>query len=100
MEEERPKKIITQEQEYLSMGFKLMPSGRINHNLWYIRKFGRSSVKDSTWKYTHVKKWGGIGYKRGEHTCCKSKKAYCHRVGCKNRKELLTEDDYSDLKDL
>ena len=69
------------------MGFPLMPSGRINHHLWYGRKFGLCSVKDSTWNKI-----------KGEHTCCKSQRAYCHKVGCKNRKEISIDDDLSDLK--
>lgn len=80
---------MTQEQEYKEMGLKMMPSGRINHHHWYREKFGLCSVKDSTWSK-----------KKHHHTCCKSRKAYCHLSGCKNRVEIGADDDYSDLKDI
>lgn len=88
----------TQTDEYLSMGFKLMPSGRLNHHLWYGRKFGLSSTKDSSWKWEK-----GMEHKagHGQHICCKSRRAYCHKVGCKNRIELSKVlDDLSDLKEV
>lgn len=84
---------MNQTQEYLAMGFKLLPSGRLNHNLWYGRKFGLSSKKDTTWTRNKKKKGD-----QGEHSCCGSKRAYCHKTGCKNRREILGDDDYSDLK--
>ena len=85
--------------EYLEMGFKLMPSGRINHHLWYGRKFGLSSAKDSTWRSSVGKKAGKCS--KGYHVCCGSKKAYCHNMGCKNRVPLEElPDDLSDLKDI
>ncbi len=87
----------TQVQEYLDMGFELMPSGRINHHLWYGRKFGLSTMKDSTWRWEKGKEHKiGCGY----HSCCRSRKAYCHKVGCVNRREISAEDDLSDLKDI
>lgn len=76
-------------EEYLAMGFELMPSGRVNEHKWYKQKFGRGSVKDTTW--SRENHW---------HSCCMSKRAYRHKLGCKNRKELLADDDYSDLKDV
>lgn len=85
---------MTQEKEYIAMGFKLMPSGRINHHWWYCAKFQKGSVKDSTWIWDEPPRAQGE-HRYGHHTCCQSKKAYCHRLGCKNRKLI---DDYSDLK--
>lgn len=82
------------QQEYLSMGFMLMPCGKENHHKWYCRKFVKGSARDSTWKWDR-------GFERvplhGFHSCCGSRKAYCHLVGCRNRVELLADDDYSDL---
>jgi hypothetical protein len=87
---------MTQQQEYLKMGFELMPSGRINHHLWYGRKFGHASVRDSTWTWEEGKEHKiGCGF----HKCCGSRKAYCHKVGCKNRLSA-EDDDYSDLKEV
>ena len=96
----------TQEEEYKAMGFPLMPSGRINHHLWYGRKFGHASAKDSTWKYDGFKTFNKFRnsenphkYPVGSHVCCGSRKAYCHKTGCKNRIELdHVLDDLSDLK--
>jgi hypothetical protein len=92
---------MTQKEEYLQMGFKLLPSGRIDHHLWYGRKFGLSSMKDSTWVSKAVKKVGKYNTYPGYHKCCKSQRSYCHKIGCKNRKDLLDDsDDYSDLKEI
>lgn len=85
---------MNQKQEYLKMGLDLTPSGKINHHKWYCRKFDKGSTKDSTWKKGGSKSGCAGGY----HACCGSKKAYCHNAGCKNRRELLGDDDYSDLK--
>ena len=96
MEGERPKKVMTITQEYLSMGFKLMPCGKENHHWWYCAKFQKGSVRDKTWVWDEKPQPTGE-HRCGHHKCCKSKKAYCHRVGCVNRKPI---DDLSDLKDL
>lgn len=78
-----------QTEEYLGMGFALMPSGKPNHYKWYVNKFRKGSVRDDTWN-------------RGacHHSCCRSRKPYCHLVGCSNRIELPDCDDLSDLRDI
>ena len=83
-------------EEYLAMGFELMPSGRINHHWWYCRKYIKGSTKDKTWIWDEDPQEQGI-QRHGHHSCCSSKKAYCHKVGCVNRK---LADDLSDLKDI
>ncbi len=74
-------------EEYFDMGFKLMPSGQVDEYKYYKEKYGVSSKKDFTW--VALDSW---------HDCCKSRRAYRHKSGCKNRKEY--KEDYSDLKDL
>lgn len=85
----------TQKQEYLSMGFKLMPSNRINYYLWYCAKFQKGSTEDSTWVWE--KKKGNYIHWPGHHSCCGSRRAYKHKVGCVNVKPI---EDLSDLKNL
>lgn len=78
------------EEEYIAMGLEFLPSGQMNEHQYYKRKYGLASVKDSSW--SKRKRW---------HRCCKSKRAYRHKMGCKNRIALTEiEDDLSDLKDI
>lgn len=86
-----------QTKEYLAMGFKLMPSGRINHHWFYCAKFQKGSKRDKTWIRDGKNIRPGLRSSKGHHDCCMSKKAYCHKVGCVNRRSI---DDLSDLKDL
>jgi len=83
---------MTQKQQYLAAGLKLMPSGRIN-TYQMARITGRlGSKKDHTWM-RDPKRSG-----KGQHSCCGSKRDYYHKVACPLTME--GPDDLSDLKDI
>lgn len=65
------------------MGLRLCPCGKPNHYKWYCAKFRKGSARDATWNRNSM-----------SHDCCRSRKPYCHLVGCRNRKPI---DDLSDL---
>lgn len=77
------------------MGFKLLPSGRINHHKYYCNKFIKGSVKDKTWIWDEPPQGKG-NHRCGHHICCFSKKPYCHLSHCLNK---ILADDLSDLKE-
>lgn len=83
---------MTQKEQYLAAGFKLLPSGHINNHTWtkYIGRAGSS--KDSTWIKDPKNR------RRGHHKCCGSKRDYYHKKDCSYIKQLYS-DDYSDLKE-
>ena len=87
----------TKTQKYIEAGLKLCPSGCLNEYQYQKHiNGGVGTSNDETWIRTGRVKSGKNYRYTGYHKCCKSKRAYRHRVDCEYF-DKINSDDLSDL---